>query len=66
MWPAIELLPDRIRAGYGLSAGPRERLVSAWLAAGYRAWRPILPVGFRTMPWALKADARVAAMSAST
>ena len=64
MWPAIELLPDRIRAGYGLSLGPRERLVAAWLTAGYRAWRPVLPAGFRTMPWALRADARVAAQIA--
>lgn len=61
MWPAIELLPDRIRAGYGLSSGRRERLVAAWLTTGYRAWRPVLPAGFRTMPWALRADARVAA-----
>ena len=60
MWPAIELLPEPIRTGYGLNLGRRERLVSAWLTAGYRAWRPILPIGLRTMPWALQADARVA------
>ncbi len=60
MWPAIELLPERIRQGYGLTGGRRERLVSAWLTTGYRAWRPILPIGLRTMPWALKADLRVA------
>jgi uncharacterized protein (DUF2236 family) len=60
MWPAIGLLPERIREGYGLAWGGRERAISAWLTAGYRAWRPILPVGFRTMPWALAADARLA------
>jgi uncharacterized protein (DUF2236 family) len=60
MWPAIELLPEPIRTGYGLNLGRRERLVSAWLTAGYRAWRPILPIGLRTMPWALRADERVA------
>jgi uncharacterized protein (DUF2236 family) len=65
MWPAIALLPDRIRAGYGLSFGHRQRLVAAWLSAGYRAWRPVLPAGFRTMPWALRADARIAAKDAS-
>lgn len=60
-WPAIGLLPEPIRAGYGLAWGRRERLVSAWLTVGYRSWRPLLPVGFRTMPWALDADARVMA-----
>jgi uncharacterized protein (DUF2236 family) len=60
MWPAVDLLPEPIRIGYGLSWGRREQLVSAWLTAGYRAWRPILPVGFRTMPWARSADARLA------
>jgi len=64
MWPAIELLPEPIRAGYGLPLGRRERLVSAWLATGYRAWRPVLPASVRTMPWALKADARLAALIA--
>jgi len=60
MWPAVGLLPERIRTGFGLTQGRRERLVSAWLAAGYRAWRPVLPISLRTMPWALRADARVA------
>ena len=60
LWPAIDLLPEPIRTGYGLPWGRRERAVSAWLTAGYRAWRPILPIGLRTMPWALRADERVA------
>ena len=60
-WPSIELLPRPIRSGYGLAWGPRQRAVSAWLTAGFRAWRPLLPVAFRTMPWALEADARIAA-----
>jgi uncharacterized protein (DUF2236 family) len=60
MWPAVDLLPEPIRIGYGLPWGRREQIVSAWLTAGYRAWRPILPVGFRTMPWARSADARLA------
>ncbi len=61
LWPAVGLLPDSIRAGYQLPWGPRERAISAWLTSGYRAWRPVLPVRWRTMPWALRADARVAA-----
>ncbi|MGH2463858.1 MAG: oxygenase MpaB family protein, partial [Candidatus Limnocylindrales bacterium] len=60
LWPAIGILPESIRAGYELRWGVRERAVSAWLTAGFQAWRPLLPVGFRTMPWALRADARVA------
>ena len=61
MWPAIGLLPEPVRLGYGLAWGRRERLVAAWLTTGYRAWRPIIPVGLRTMPWARAADARLAA-----
>lgn len=60
MWPAIDLLPGPIRAGYGLPWGLRQRAASAWLQRGYRAWRPLLPVGFRTIPWAIAADARLA------
>ncbi len=62
LWPAIGLLPPRIRLGYELSWGIRQRAVSAWLTAGYRAWRPLLPVGLRTMPWALSADVRLATL----
>ena len=38
--PAIGLLPDRPR-GYGFAWGTRERLLEAWLVAGWRAWRPL-------------------------
>ena len=61
LWPAVGLLPESIRSAYGLAWGWPERLVSAWLTAGYRTWRPLLPAGFRTMPWARLADARLAA-----
>ena len=63
MWPSVDLLPESIRVGYGLPWGRRQRLVSAWLTAGSRGWRPSLPVGFRTMPWALAADARLAQLA---
>jgi uncharacterized protein (DUF2236 family) len=61
MWPAIELLPPAVRAGYGLAWGRREALVSRWLVAGWRAWRPLLPDSFRIMAQARTADRRRAA-----
>ena len=59
LWPAIGLLPDRIRHAYGLSWGRRERMVAGWLVAVWRVGRPWLPEGFRQMPQALAADRRV-------
>ncbi len=58
LWPSIGLLPEPIRAGYELPWGVRERLVSGWLVALWRAWRPVLPTGFRQMPHARAADRR--------
>jgi uncharacterized protein (DUF2236 family) len=59
LWPAVGLLPERIREGYELDWGVRERLVSRWLVAGWRAWRPLFPEAFRQMPPARAADRRV-------
>jgi uncharacterized protein (DUF2236 family) len=59
MWPSIGLVPPSVRAAYGLPWGTRERLVSAWLLAGWRAWRPLLPTSFRQMPQALAAHRRM-------
>ena len=61
LWPAVALLPPQIRDAYGLSWTARERVVSAWLALGFRTWQPVLPRSWRTMPQALAADARMAA-----
>jgi uncharacterized protein (DUF2236 family) len=60
-WPSIGLLPDRVREGYGLPWGIRERVISGWLVATWQAWRPMLPPSFRHMPQALRADRRVGA-----
>jgi uncharacterized protein (DUF2236 family) len=60
LWPAVGLLPPHIREAYGLPWGSRERLVAAWLTTGFRAWRPVLPDRWRTMPQAVAADARLA------
>ncbi|HEY2915709.1 MAG TPA: oxygenase MpaB family protein [Candidatus Limnocylindrales bacterium] len=62
LWPSVGLLPPRIRQAYGLGWGFRERAVSAWLVGSWRAWRPLLPRSFRTMPQALAADRRVGAI----
>jgi uncharacterized protein (DUF2236 family) len=59
LWPSVGLLPPSVREDYGLRWGARERLVSAWLVAGWRAWRSLLPESFRQMPRALAADRRM-------
>jgi len=59
LWPSIGLLPPAVREAYGLPWGPGQRAVAAWLVAGWRAWRPLLPASWRQMPQALAADARV-------
>ena len=46
----------RVRAARGVSAS--ERCRAGW-SAGWRAWRPLLPAGFRQMPKALAADRRM-------
>ncbi len=61
LWPSVGLLPPTIREAYGLPWDARHRLVADWLVAGWRAWRPLLPAGFRQMPQALAADRRFAA-----
>jgi uncharacterized protein (DUF2236 family) len=57
--PSVGLLPASTRADYRLPWGPRERAVSAWLVAAWRAWRPLLPTTLRWFPQALEADLRV-------
>jgi uncharacterized protein (DUF2236 family) len=64
LWPAVGLLPASVREDYRLAWGVRERLVSTWLVAGWRAWRPLLPVSFRQMPKALAADRRMRSVGA--
>jgi len=59
LWPAVGLLPASVRVDYGLSWGARECVVSDWLVACWRAWRPRLPASFRQMPQALAADRRM-------
>jgi uncharacterized protein (DUF2236 family) len=63
LWPSVGLLPATVRDEYGLAWGPLQRAVSAWLVTAWRAWRPVLPAGFRQMPQALHADRRIAGTS---
>jgi uncharacterized protein (DUF2236 family) len=60
LFPAIGLLPPATRAEYGFRWGSGERLVAAWLARGWMAWRPLVPERFRWFPQALAADRRIA------
>jgi uncharacterized protein (DUF2236 family) len=63
VWPAIALLPASLRDEFAIPWGADRRLVAAWLAAGFRAWRRILPRSWRQMPLALAADRRIAAQA---
>jgi uncharacterized protein (DUF2236 family) len=60
LWPAIGLLPPRIRQEFEIPWDARRELVAGWFTAGVRFWRPRLPAGFRQMPKALAADRRIA------
>jgi uncharacterized protein (DUF2236 family) len=60
LWPAVALLPPRIRDEYGVRWGPFERAVAAWLVAGWRAWRPFVPTSLRWVAQARAADRRMA------
>jgi uncharacterized protein (DUF2236 family) len=59
LWPAIGLLPPRLRAAYALPWGPLERVVAAWLVASWRGWNAVLPGAIRHMPQARAADRRL-------
>lgn len=61
LWPSVGLLPRSVREAYGLPWGARERVISAWLVAGWRVWCPVLPESFRQMSRARAADRRMAA-----
>jgi uncharacterized protein (DUF2236 family) len=65
LWPSVGLLPESVRIDYGLPWGAREQVVSRWLVAGWRTWRPYLPDAFRQMPQALAADRRMAGIGGS-
>ncbi|MGH2467591.1 MAG: oxygenase MpaB family protein [Candidatus Limnocylindrales bacterium] len=59
MSPAIALLPERIRAEYGLAWGPARAAVARTLDTALRLWVRLLPRSWRSMPQARSADGRV-------
>ncbi|MFL5680772.1 MAG: oxygenase MpaB family protein [Chloroflexota bacterium] len=63
LWPAVGLLPARIRDEFGLAWGAKERAIERWLVATWRAWRPLIPTSLRWMPQARAADRRLARKS---
>jgi uncharacterized protein (DUF2236 family) len=52
------LLPERLRAAYGLDWGPRRERAFRVLAAGIRHTHPFLPAAWRRWPHARDADRR--------
>ncbi|HEY4632596.1 MAG TPA: oxygenase MpaB family protein [Candidatus Limnocylindrales bacterium] len=65
LWPALELLPAGVRREYAFDERAAQPIVSRWLVAGWRFWRPLMPAGFRQMPQALAADRRMRAAARS-
>jgi len=61
LWPAVELLPERVRDEYGIAWGPVQAGVATWLRAGFRFWAHGLPRAWRAMPQARAADRRMLA-----
>lgn len=64
-WPAVALLPPRIRDAFGLRWGPLHEAVNRYLVAGFRLWRPLIPRSLRWLPAAQAAERRVALSTAA-
>jgi uncharacterized protein (DUF2236 family) len=60
-WPAIALLPPRLRAEFEIPWGPEREAVAAWLKAGLQLGMAISPNRLRWFPQARRAYDRVAA-----
>ena len=61
MWPAVPLLPARLRDEYGIPWGPGQAAVAGWLRGTFRLWGHRLPGAWRWMPQATAADRRIRA-----
>jgi uncharacterized protein (DUF2236 family) len=56
--PGLALLPERIRAGFGLPWGARREAVVGAAAIGLRTWVRLMPPSWRAMPQARAAERR--------
>jgi uncharacterized protein (DUF2236 family) len=56
--PGLALLPERIRAGFGLPWGAGRAAVAGVAAAGLRTWVGLMPPSWRAMPQARAAERR--------
>jgi uncharacterized protein (DUF2236 family) len=59
--PLAPLAKLAVREEYGFHWGWAQEAVSGWLVAGWQAWRPLIPTGWRWMPHARAADRRIGA-----
>lgn len=58
MWPAIGLLPARLRREFGIAWTPAHAVVAAWLKSGMERGRLLFPPAVRWFPIANRAYAR--------
>jgi uncharacterized protein (DUF2236 family) len=61
MWPAIGLLPARLRDEFGIPWGPGRAATAAWLKFGLQQGRLLFPQRWRSFPIANRAGDRVRA-----
>ncbi len=59
LWPALDLLPERLREEYGIRWDPWHAAVAEWLRRGMGFWDHRLPRSWRAMPQARAADCRM-------
>jgi uncharacterized protein (DUF2236 family) len=65
MLPALALLPERVRDGFGFAWGPGRAATARLLDAAIRLWVRLLPRSVRAMPQARRAEARTRPPQAS-
>ena len=66
MWPAIALLPTRVREEYGIPWTSEREAVARWLRSTFAFWGHTLPRSWRWMPQARAADRRMRATTIET
>ena len=59
--PGLALVPQRLRAEFGIAWSPPKAALANVLGSAVRAWTVVVPRGLRSMPQAVAADRRAAA-----